>query len=78
MELLFKLLSGSIPQKDQEAEAVKFIYDTLADIFRSSTSIKVRQIAVEEGLIKKILDRIGLVSKEAPRVWNVEIPKELE
>jgi hypothetical protein len=67
MELLFKLLSGSVPPKEQELEAVKFIYDTLADIFRSSTSLAIRVIAVDEGLIKKILDRIGLVSKEHPR-----------
>ena len=84
MELLFELLAG-LPDKnaekkyeDLESGAVKFIYDTLSEVFRSSNNESIRVLAVERELISKILDRIGLVSKEVKRKRNDVVEEEEE
>lgn len=73
MELLFELLAG-LPDKNTEkkyeeleSSSVKFIYDTLSEVFTTSNNEYIRVVAVEQQLISKILERIGLVSKEVKR-----------
>jgi transcriptional regulator len=75
MELLFQLLAG-LPDSSEdkkweglESDAVKFIYDTLASVFKSSNDESIRVIAIEKELIHKIFDRIGIVSKEVKRKY---------
>ena len=53
MELLFELLAG-LPDKNTdkkyeelESSAVKFIYDTLSEVFSTSNNEQIRVIAVE-------------------------------
>lgn len=61
--------------KDKEMEAVKFIYDTLSEVFRSNNNSEIRLIAISDNLIQKILDRIAIVAKEKKRTYheNLEI-----
>lgn len=57
MELLFQLLAGipdsGDPQiwKDKEIEAVKFIYDTLSNVFKTYNNSEIRIIAINDNLI---------------------------
>ncbi|CAD8118277.1 unnamed protein product [Paramecium sonneborni] len=86
MELLFQLLAGTPDQpnsdqkawKEKEIEAVKFIYDTLSDVFKTHNNQEIRIIAINDNLIQKILDKIAIVSKEKKRVYQAIIAEEPE
>lgn len=51
-------------------EAVKFIYDTLSDVFKTHNNSEIRIIAIQDNLIQKILDKIAIVSKEKKRIYQ--------
>ncbi|CAD8207678.1 unnamed protein product [Paramecium octaurelia] len=84
MELLFQLLAGTPDQpnsdqkawKEKEIDAVKFIYDTLSDVFKTHNNQEIRIIAIKDNLIQKILDKIAIVSKEKKRVYQAVIAEE--
>lgn len=67
MQLLFSLLSG---KGDNYSDAVRFIYNTLLEVFKKNASNQIRLIAVQKNLIHKLLDRIALISKEQKRTWS--------
>lgn len=54
---------------------MKFIYNILSEIFTVGGN-DLRDKAIESDLISKILDRIGIISKEKKRVLNLEIINE--
>jgi hypothetical protein len=53
----------------EESKAVKFIYNVLSEIFVLGGN-DLREKAMESNLIGKILERLGLISKESKRVYN--------
>ncbi|CAD8078852.1 unnamed protein product [Paramecium sonneborni] len=76
VNLLFDLIAGPPDSnnnkklEEEEQNAVKFIYTTLVNVFSASSGPEVRIKALEQNLIKQILDRIALVSKETKRVFR--------
>ncbi|CAK71945.1 unnamed protein product (macronuclear) [Paramecium tetraurelia] len=82
VNLLFDLIAGPPDSNNQKLEeeeqnAVKFIYTTLVSVFSASSGPEVRIKALEQNLIKQILDRIALVSKETKRVFRNVLEKQV-
>lgn len=62
--------------EEQEHKAVRFSYQVLSDVFRVDNDAKIRDFALENQLIERILDRIGIISKEQKRKWAAEVEVE--
>ncbi|CAD8160802.1 unnamed protein product [Paramecium pentaurelia] len=82
VNLLFDLIAGPPDSnnkklEEEEQNAVKFIYTTLVNVFSASSGPEVRIKALEQNLIKQILDRIALVSKETKRVFRNVIEEQI-
>lgn len=56
--------------EQQEQNAVKFIYGTLIEVFKTMNNSEVRELAIERELLVRILDRIAMVSKEQKRQYE--------
>ena len=50
----------------------------LSEVFRIDNTAEIRNKALEQDFIIRILDRIGIVSKEGRRKWQNEIEDEEE
>ena len=90
-DLLFKVLAG-LPDTEITAEgskteaktrwdeeqkaAVQFNYKILSEAFSISTDIKLRETAMKCGLLPRILDRLGQISGEKPRVFDEDSKEE--
>lgn len=80
-ELMFQILNG-LPDdisgssaenekhwENEEQNAVKIIYKILADVFRADTDMNIRQFAMDNQFIDRILDRIAIISRESKRKY---------
>jgi len=84
-DLLFKILAGTPdkePSTDnkkkteetkkwdkEHQEAVMISYQNLAEVFKVSNDAKMREEAFDNGLIDRILERIGTLTGEKGRKW---------
>ena len=88
IDLLFKILTGKLdkiklaedssPDKkvdEEEHKAVKYSYQILAEVFGCDSDAKLRDFAIEKQFFQRILDRIGLISKESTRKWYDDYKK---
>jgi hypothetical protein len=57
-------------------QSVKFIYQTLIEVFKTQNTSQVRELAMQRDLLVRILDRIAIVSKEKKRVYSDAQEKE--
>lgn len=86
-ELIFKVLNAA-PDKDskdqtkkqhweeQQKSAVQFNYKILAEIFSKSKEKNIRQIAIENDFLPRILERLGAISGEKPREYEEAVEEE--
>ena len=81
--MLLKILAGQPDQDAKDAvlsakwvaeqkEAVELNYKILAETFKSHDEEGLREQALSSGLINRILERLGVVSGEKPRVFEAE------
>ena len=93
-DLLFKILAGvpdkevstENKKKDEELKrweeehqaAVRVSYQNLAEVFRISNDSKMREQAFDNGLIDRILERIGTLTGEKGRKWEDKTDEEEE
>ncbi|CAK77506.1 unnamed protein product (macronuclear) [Paramecium tetraurelia] len=83
VNLLFDLIAGPPDSsnnkklEEEEQNAVKFIYTTLVNVFSASSGPEVRIKALEQNLIKQILDRIALVSRETKREFRNKVEEQV-
>eukprot|EP01022_Parablepharisma_sp_SALTPOND_P015993 TRINITY_DN22_c0_g3_i1.p1 TRINITY_DN22_c0_g3~~TRINITY_DN22_c0_g3_i1.p1 ORF type:complete len:4095 (+),score=552.02 TRINITY_DN22_c0_g3_i1:5895-18179(+) len=91
-DLLFQILAGipdrevvaENKKKDEELKkweeehqaAVRVSYQNLAEVFRISNDIKMREQAFDNGLIDRILERIGTLTGEKGRKWVEKVEEE--
>ncbi len=91
-DLLFKILAGvpdkevstENKKKDEELKrweeehqaAVRVSYQNLAEVFRISNDSKMREQAFDNGLIDRILERIGTLTGEKGRKWEEKTEEE--
>jgi hypothetical protein len=84
-DLLFKVLAG-IPDSEmsedsskteaktkwdeEQKQAVQFNYKILSEAFSISNDLKLREIAMESHLLPRILERLGAICGEKPRVFD--------
>jgi len=85
-DLLFKILAGvpdkevkeETKKKDEEMkkwdeehqQAVRISYQNLAEVFKVSNDANVREQAFDNGLIDRILERVGTLTGEKGRKWE--------
>ena len=69
-------LKESKKWEEEENKAVKFSYQILADVFRVDNDSKIRDFALENQFIERILDRLKIISKEEGRKYVANIEKE--
>ena len=62
----------------QEQMAIKYSYQILADVFRVDNDSKIRDYALDNQLIERIFERIGVISKEVKRKWVDDYQEEKE
>ena len=56
--------------KNKEQNAVKYCYQILSDVFNSNNDVEIREFAIEQEFIVKILDRIQQITKEFKRYYD--------
>eukprot|EP00347_Sterkiella_histriomuscorum_P017580 403348792 len=92
-DLLFKVLAGQPDQEintgpkpdaaaqqkweEEQKSAVQFNYKILSEAFSISDDLKLREIGIKCGLLPTILERLGAISGEKPRVYE-ESPTKVE
>jgi hypothetical protein len=76
-DLLFKILGGAPDQDNnqelwekEQKEAVQVNYKILAEVFQVSGSVEIRETAISLGIFHTILERLGTISGEKPRVYE--------
>ena len=82
-DLLFQILSGD-PDKDLDTkkweetqkEAVQTNYKLLAEIFQINNDSQTRDSAVKAGFLQRILERLGAICGEKPRVYEADAEEE--
>lgn len=65
----------------EQKEAVQINYKILGEVFSVtavSGGLELREKALACGLLPRILERLGAISGEKPRVWEEEEPEQLE
>ena len=79
--LLFDILANKPDEEAQKSEedakkweekeliSHKYIYQALADSFKIGPSVEACQLAIESNRFGKILEVLGVISKEKPRRW---------
>ena len=78
--ILFNLLCGIYDNnssvKDIGIEATKYILEILDNSFAENKSYKLRQISIEKGIFKNILEKLELLTHEKPRKFEPKTEQE--
>ena len=56
-------------QEEIEFKAVKNLYTTLLENFKSNKSKQLRDLAIEKNILDRVLDKIAQIGKEKKRRW---------
>jgi hypothetical protein len=80
-DLLFKILAGTPDQEgedtkkweNEQREAVQFNYKVLSEAFSVADDAKIRDVAVAAGFLPRILERIGAIAGEKPRLFEEKV-----